>query len=413
MPRSLLRRTAVTAVCAGLLWSAVPAHAQAAGQTPGPGRPSAVSSAQWAQRATDAYHALQAQLYQGADAHGLYLERTPRQTGDPEHSYLWPMREAAAAAVDMQSLPGTGRTYRQDASARFTTIELYFTGGDRPGYQSYLPAPLGTGGDVYYDDNAVVGLSELDQYEATGDRSYLDRAERIVPIVSRAWNSDAGQACPGGMDWFDAPGNTIRATNVTALSAQLAARLYEDTRDRAYLRAAEQWYGWVHACMRQAPGLYANDRADDGSTDPTLWSYNSGSMIGAATALYRGTGDTGYLDQAVLDAQGSLAYWTQGSRLHDQPAIFNAFYFKDLLALDALRPDPAYLRAMSDYAAATYDANRDASTGLFRFQPSGGGDYDPGAPAETLEQSAMVQIFATLSEATHPGRGLPAGHARS
>ncbi|MFJ8787974.1 hypothetical protein [Streptomyces sp. NPDC102462] len=123
-------------------------------------------------------------------------------------------------------------------------------------------------------------------------------------------------------------------------------------------------------------------------------------MIGAATALYRGTGDAAYLNKAVEDARGSLAYWTQGSRLHDQPAIFNAFYFKDLLALDAVRPDSAYLKAMSAYADGTYAGNRDATTGLFHFQPSGGGDYDPRIPAETLEQSAMVQIFATLARTT-------------
>jgi rhamnogalacturonyl hydrolase YesR len=197
---------------------------------------------------------------------------------------------------------------------------------------------------------------------------------------------------------------------VTALSAQLAARLYEHTHRKAYLDAAEQWYGWVYSCMRQAPGLYGNDRADDGGTDPTLWSYNSGSMIGAALALYRGTGDAAYLAKAVEDADGSLAYWTQGSRLHDQPAIFDSFYFKDLLALDAVRPNPAYLSAMSAYADAEYAGNRDAATGLFRFQPSGGGDYDPAAPAETLEQSAMVQVFATLAGATAAPHG---GHRAS
>ncbi|MGW0350727.1 glycoside hydrolase family 76 protein [Streptomyces anthocyanicus] len=394
MLRSLLIRATAPAVCAGLLWTAAPAHAQ----SPAPTRP--VSSDTWADRATGTYRALQKHLYEGPGDHGLYLEHTPRQATDQEHSYLWPFREAAQAAVDMQRLPRTGPAYRQDAAERFDTAELYHTGGERPGYRSYLPAPLGTGGDVYYDDNAVVALSQLDQYEETGDARYLRRAEQVVPVVSRAWDGDAAKACPGGMDWYDAPGNTIRATNVTALSAQLAARLFEHTRNRAYLDKAEQWYGWVYACMRKAPGLYVNDRGDDGSTNETLWTYNSGAMIGTATALYRGTGDARYLEKAVADARGSLAYWTGGTRLHDQPAVFNAFYFKDLLDLDAVRPDSAYLSAMSAYADNTYRSNRDASSGLFRFQPSNGGDYDPAAPAATLNQSAMVQIFATLADAT-------------
>ncbi|WP_370664480.1 glycoside hydrolase family 76 protein [Streptomyces sp. IBSBF 2507] len=400
MPRPLLRRATVTAVCAGLLWAAAPAQAQ----TPSHARPRPVSSGEWADRAVDAYRAMQDHLYEGAGQHGLYLEHTPRQDGDREHSYLWPFREAAAAAVDMQQLPATGGAYRRDAAERFATAELYFAPGERPGYASYLPAPLGPGGDVYYDDNAVVALSQLDQYEATGDRNLLLRAERVVPVVSRAWDGDTTKACPGGMDWYDSPGNNIRATNVTALSAQLAARLYEHTGNRAYLDKAEKWYGWVYACMRTAPGLYANDRGDDGSTNETLWTYNSGSMIGTATALYRSTGNAAYLRRAVEDARGSLAHWTGASRLHDQPAVFNAFYFKDLLELDEVRPDPAYLRAMNAYADSTYATNRDAGTGLFRFEPSGGGDYDPEAPAATLGQSAMVQIFATLADATRHGR---------
>ncbi|MFF3485458.1 glycoside hydrolase family 76 protein [Streptomyces sp. NPDC002701] len=401
MPRSLLRRATVTAVCAGLLWTAVPAHA---GST-GPVRPRPVPADRWAERATDAYEALQTHLYEGTDDHGLYLEHTPRQAADPAHSYLWPFREAAAAAVDMQELPRIGPGFRRDAAQRFDTVELYRGSGDRPGYQSYLPAPLGSGGDVYYDDNAVVALSQLDQYEATGDRRLLARAENVIPVVTRAWDADTTKPCPGGMDWVDSPNNTVRATNVTSLSAQLAARLYEHTHKRGYLEKAEQWYGWVYSCMRKAPGLYVNDRGDDGSTNETLWTYNSGAMIGTATALYRGTGRAGYLAKAVADADASLAYWAQGTRLHDQPAIFNSFYFKDLLDLDAVRANPAYRQTMSGYADSTYQTNRDATTGLFRFQPSNGGDYDPQAPAATLNQSAMVQIFATLAHGDRRGHG--------
>lgn len=395
MLRSLLTRAATPVVCAALLWTAAPAHAQS------PERARPVSSDDWAARATSTYRALQKHLYEGDDHHGLYLEHTPRQAGDPEHSYLWPFREAAQAAVDMQELPRTGAAYRHDAAERLATAELYSTSGDRPGYASYLPAPLGGGGDVYYDDNAVVALTQLDQYEASGDERFLERAENTVPVVARAWDSDTTKTCPGGMDWYDSPANTVRATNVTALSAQLAARLYEHTHNRTYLDKAEQWYGWVHSCMRKAPGLYVNDRGDDGSTNETLWTYNSGAMIGTATALYRGTGDAGYLENAEEDARGSLAYWTEGSRLHDQPAVFNAFYFKDLLDLGSVRPNPAYLNVMSTYADSTYKSNRDTSTGLFRFQASNGGDYDPAAPAATLNQSAMVQIFAVLADATH------------
>lgn len=354
----------------------------------------------WTGRAEDAYDALQKNLYQGADHHGLYQEETPRQSTDNAHSYLWPLREATAATVDMAGLPTSGTSYTADATERFRTLELYFDPRDgRPGYDSYLPAPLGQGGDVFYDDNSVVGLSLLDQYRATGDATYLGRAEQSFDIVSRGWDDDPAKACPGGMDWVDSTSNTMRAANVTGLAAELAARLYQATSGDRYLASAKKWYEWNWSCLRQAPGLYHNSRGDDGTVNTTLWTYNSGAMVGTATTLYRATGDRSYLKRAVEDADASLAYWKQGDRLHDQPAIFNAIYFDNLRILNAVRPDPAYRQVESAYAEQTWKENRDRSTGLFRFQPSGGGDYDATAPAETLEQSAMVQIFAGL--ATH------------
>ncbi len=389
MLRTALRRLTVAAAVGAALCAAAPAtaHASATGRAD-----------VWTERAVDAYDALQRHLYQGAEQHGLYAERTPAQPEDREHSYVWPMREAAGATVDMSQLPHGGTRYRDDAEERFETLELYHSDGDGlPGYQSYLPAPLGDGGDLYFDDNAVVGLSQMDQYQETGDERYLELARASYEVVTRAWNTDPNQICPGGLDWNESPANDTRGANVTGLSALLAAELYEVTGEDGLLANAETWYAWNRECLRQEPGLYWNSRHDDGRLDTTLWTYNSGSMIGAATALHRATGDQTYLDLAVEDADASLAYWSQGDRLHQQPAIFNAFYFDDLLTLDAVAPNPAYREAMAAYAESTWHSNRDEATGLFRFQPHGGGDYDPDAPAETLEQSAMVQIFATLA----------------
>ena len=367
------------------------------------GTPQAASAATtdaddvWQQRASATYDAMQDHLYTGAAGHGLYRENTDTTVGNP-YSYLWEYREATQAALDLQGIADVGPAYRNAAAARVAGFEHYFADptGHRPGYESYLPAPLGTGGDVYYDDNAVVGLSFVSEYRATEDPAYLDSARAAFDVAVRSWNTDTTLACPGGSDWIDRADNTTRGANVTGLTAQLAAHLYEQTDDASYLTWSTRLVDWNNRCLRQSLGLYENSLSDDGTVDHTLWTYNSGAMIGTATILYRATGDAKYLRQASSAARASLRYWKADDRLQQQPAVFNAFYFKDLLLLDSVQHDPAYRAAAEAWATTTWRDNRDADTGLFHFQPSGGGDPDWDRPAATLDQAAVIQVFAVL-----------------
>jgi hypothetical protein len=385
--RAWSRRMAVAAL------ALVPAAGLVVGG-PAAAAPAGADRALWADRAEASYQALQHNLYQGDAGHRLYAESVPAATGGNPYSYLWEFREATQATLEVRRLPGDGHRYAADVADRFAALGRYASPDPaHPGYQSYLPAPLGGGGDLFYDDNAVVGLSFLDAYRAGGGAGTLAGAKAAFRTDLRAWDTDQTKTCPGGMHWVEASWNTIRAANVTGLFAQLSANLYAATRDLTYLDWAVRAYDWNRSCLMSSPGLYRNDIADDGTYDPTLWSYNSGAMIGAATVLYKATGDRQWLADAVADARGAMAYWTADDRLYDQPAIFNAFLFRDLLQLD-----PAYRSTLDGYAARLWDANRDPATGLFRFQPSNGGAPDPAQPVDTLNQAAVVQLFALLGD---------------
>jgi hypothetical protein len=352
----------------------------------------------WADRAAAAYAALQQNLYLGTGSHDLYREQTPVQTGDNPYSYLWEFREATQATLDVQGVPGNGGTYGGDTADRFTALTQYSAQAPAlPGFQSYVTAPLGSGGDLYYDDNAVVGLSFITRYRADHDPAALRGAVGAFTTVTRGWNTDASLPCQGGMDWYESGANNIRAANVTGLFAQLSADLYQITRQPTYLTWAKQAYQWNRNCLMQSPGLYSNDIANDGTVDPTLWSYNSGAMIGTATELYRATGNTAYLNNAISDANGAMAHWTANGRLYQQPAIFNSYLFQDLLLLDSVRPNPAYYSTLQNYAEQVWDDNRNASNNLFSFQGGNGGAPDPSLPVRTLNQSAVVQLFSLLA----------------
>ena len=353
----------------------------------------------WADRAEDSYQAMQQYLY--VDGH--YLEKYPRQEGENPYSYLWPMREATAAAIDVANTPGNSR-YRKDIPKRFDTLETYYgVRNDKAGYQSYVPPPLGGGGDIFYDDNAIVGLEHVRRYAFSHDRDHLADAKRAFAAVIRGWN-DRDLPCPGGMQWVEATWIDIRAANVTGLGAQLAAHLYEQTRDKSFRQWAERLYTWNRTCLRSPEGLYWNDMATDGTVNQTLWTYNSGAMIGAASILYRATKNPTYKANARADAQASIQYWTENDRYFDQPAIFNAIWFKNLLLLDSVAHDRKYRQVVERYATHIWNENRDPSLGLFRFGPSGGGPYDPSYRPETLEQSAAIQIFAALAWPTRDYR---------
>jgi hypothetical protein len=347
---------------------------------------------QWTSRSTASWQALQQYLAVG----NLYQENYPKQTGDNPYSYLWALREATTAAVSLNGAAGNTTVRRSDLLTRFKAFDLYFQQSP-VGYQSYVAPPLGTGGDLFYDDNAIVGLEYVRGFYATGDRSYLQHAADAFSADTRGWDTDASHPCPGGEKWVETAGNTIRGANVTGLAAELAAHLYLLTHDQQYLGWAGRLFAWNQRCLQQSPGLYWNDMAYDGTVNQTLWTYNSGAMIGAATLLYRATGDRAYLRDAVAEARGALDYWTAEDRLYQQPAIFNSYLFNNLLLLDSQAPNVRYRSVIQQYADRVWSANRDATTGLFHFQASGGGAPDPNVPAQTLEQSAMVQTLSALA----------------
>src|SRR5665647_3292344 len=225
-------------------------------------------------------------------------------------------------------------------------------------------------------------------YIATGNDAELARAITIFDLVVSGWDTDASHAAPGGVFWTQAPWSTDRNTVSTMPGAELAARLYLITGEARYLDWAKRAVAWTDQYLLAPNGLYWDNLKLDGVIDERQFSYNQGVPIGAYTLLYEATGDPQYLDKAKAIASASLAYFLADGRLDNQPIFFNSIYFKNLLLLESVTGGTTYRDAMQDYADQQCAATRDPKTGLF---PVGG------TATSLLDQSAMVQIYATLA----------------
>ncbi len=232
-----------------------------------------------------------------------------------------------------------------------------------------------------------MGIELARLYELHHEALLLEKAEQIMAFVMASWESNPKLACPGGVPFSDSPSNTDRNTVTDGPAAELGAQLYRLTGNATYLQFALAAYEWVRRCLLQPSGLYADHIRLHGVIDPSLWSYNQGSMIGAGVLLYQATANSGYLFQARQTAKAALAYFTIERLLSENP-FFPAVYFRNLMYLDAVTHDPPGPRLAQSYVDSVWVHQR-LTSNLFVF----------GSPpsSQLLTQAAVVQIYALLS----------------
>ncbi|HYB22773.1 MAG TPA: glycoside hydrolase family 76 protein [Solirubrobacteraceae bacterium] len=343
-------------------------------------------------RALVAFEAMQQNYY--IDGSGLY-------EGEP-FSYLWPFSQALAATVSVAYIPHLGTTLQsalaRELTARLTGLGSYLdtdnSGAPEGTYTSTLSAydgevvpPAGPGGTKYYDDNDWVGLELARLYQLTKKTELLGAAEGIMAFEMAGWQTNPALGCPGGIPFSNSIEDTERNTTTTAPAAELGTLLYRLTGNDEYLLFAEKAYEWVRRCLLESNGMYGDHVGERGVIEPTLWSYNEGSMIGAGTLLYQATGNAGYLWQARQTAKAALSYFTLERLLSENP-FFASVYLRNLMYLDSVTHDPPGQSLAQSYVNYAWEDER-LSDYLFVT----------GSPpdAQLLGQAAIVQIYALLS----------------
>ena len=305
-----------------------------------------------------------------------------------EPATAWPLSQLLAAELDQAMLTGDPRR----AVGVIDELRHHLVDG------AYAPHPRshGGGGQVrYYDDNAWIGLDLVQAYRVTRQREYLDQAAALVPFL------EAGAAPGGGLLWRERDPSPSLNTCANAPAMQLYLALYAETRDPRYLEAARALEPVLNGALRRPDGLYRdNVRVEDPSrTDETLWSYNQGAALGANLQLAAVCDSepeaTRLLDLAEETAAASLRLLEQDPDwLWSQPPGFDAVFFRNLLKLDLVRPDPRYRAALRGYLERADREARRAENGAYELGGIGRYDHEVATGITLLDQAGMAQMLA-------------------
>jgi hypothetical protein len=337
------------------------------------------------------YEALQRFFYiQGT---GLYREE-PYATS---YAFLFPFSQALADTVSSSHIRGQASKLAHTLRVQLYGLQKYFKSSSEGSSGSSAQTPEASlasytaaesGGTSYFDDNEWVGIELVRVFELDHNRPALAQAEQIMAFVMAGWQSDPSERCPGGIPFSDGdPGANERNTVTNAPAAELGVQLYRVTHNLTYLQFAQMAYGWVRQCLLEPTSLYADHLEPEDELEPTEWSYNQGSMIGAGVLLYQTTRNREYLEQASATAHAAIANFPL-ERLAGENPFFPAVFFRNLLYLDSITHDPSGRGLAQSYVDYAWESLR-LGSGLFL---SG-----QGTSPQLLEQASIAQTYALLS----------------
>ena len=221
-----------------------------------------------------------------------------------ESSFLWPMSGVFSSAVLLAK--ADPHKFRPYLDSMVVAMEEYYDTTRVPfAYQAY-PTRFNRV-DRYYDDNGLVGIDYIDTYSVTGNPAHLEKAKQIFSFKISGWDFRFEGAVP----WVEGNDDQKPAcSNGKALV--LALKLYEATSDVYYLETGKRFYKWIWKYLRDPErNIIMNSwlTAGEGRAQFDPYTYNSGTMIQAAAALYRFTRNEEYLQQALMLCEGTASFF--------------------------------------------------------------------------------------------------------
>ncbi|MBW8686675.1 glycoside hydrolase family 76 protein [Chitinophaga rhizophila] len=256
--------------------------------------------------------------------------------------------------------------------------------------------------NYFYDDMEWMGIATLRAWHETGDVEYYN-------VATQLWTDIKGGYTNGAIDWNKGcAGCKNSCSNAPAII--LGARIYQVNGSAADLQLIKDIFTFMKNNLvdPSTGAVWDAINLNTGVTNKDwIFSYNVGTFIGAGWELYKITGDTYYLNEAVKTANYALSRNSNGMLFANETGGGDGGLFKGILIryLSELAREgniPATTRAAYNEAirfnAQTLKTNGiNPSTNLvgtiWSQQPSGSTDY-----ATQLSGVMLIEAAALLDQ---------------
>jgi predicted alpha-1,6-mannanase (GH76 family) len=261
---------------------------------------------------------------------------------------------------------------------------------------------LTTISNPYNDDIGWWAKASIRAFTITHESRYLNCAQRLFDFIYRYWDTSTNG---GGILWNRSLPAKNTCTNAPAVIT--AAQLSMALSNKAYLTKAQMIYNWVKSNLTNGSGIVY----DGVVNDQVQITYNYGTFIGAADALYQATKDPSYLTDANNAAKQSLTHVTKNGILRDEGTGdnggFKAIYAQYLAELVITYHQSQYLNFLQQNATMAWN-NRRRSDNLV------GNDWTtPPTPTTIIDTHSASSAVAILQVTPFQGLGNSANIPRN
>ena len=223
--------------------------------------------------------------------------------------------------------------------------------------------------NLYYDDMEWMALALLRTWECTRKDEYRDLVFTLWEDIKKGWNGNMG----GGIAWRKTQLD-YKNTPANAPASILASRLYRRFKREDDMLWAKRVYCWNRENLTDPETGFVWDgmnRNGDGKIDKDwVFTYCQGVVIGAALELYRNTGEEKYRNDAESTWKASVSVIARpaGGILPDEGGgdcgLFKGIYIRYIRELYETVPGHGDIAALISSNAESLWRHMDRASGL-------------------------------------------------